>query len=164
MSTKLRSTNPEQLEDLEMDMSPMIDMVFLLLIFFIVASKIITHHIDPEVQIPLGDKAEVPKVKGARIIINVYEDNDPAPFASEYGRSSGKGDKFQDVEALTNYLRDKKRYLNEIEGHDKEKIGIIIRGHRKAQIGMVKRAVQAAANVGITEVTFAAYQSAPSGY
>ena len=40
-SSKLRATQQEQEDDTQVEMSPMIDMVFLLLIFFIVNSTLI---------------------------------------------------------------------------------------------------------------------------
>ena len=41
-SSKLQSAMEHQGDDAKMDMSPMIDMVFLLLIFFMVASRMVT--------------------------------------------------------------------------------------------------------------------------
>lgn len=58
------------------DMSSMIDLVFLLLIFFMVASKMITYVKDENVEIPLASNSEAPsplEAKG-RIVINVYPD------------------------------------------------------------------------------------------
>ena len=45
-SSKLQSAMEEQGDDARMDMSPMIDMVFLLLIFFMVASRMVTVKVD----------------------------------------------------------------------------------------------------------------------
>ena len=39
---------------LQVDMSPMIDLVFLLLIFFMVSSTMITYRQDPNVKIPVA--------------------------------------------------------------------------------------------------------------
>ena len=58
-------------DDLELDMSPMIDMVFLLLIFFIVASQIIDEK--PEVEIPSAVYAKVPEDTTGRVMITVRE-------------------------------------------------------------------------------------------
>ena len=56
-------------EDIEVDMSPMIDMVFLLLIFFIVASIVIDEKVD--VEIPNAAFAKVPEDTTGRIVISV---------------------------------------------------------------------------------------------
>jgi biopolymer transport protein ExbD len=59
-------------DDLELDMSPMIDMVFLLLIFFIVASQVIDDK--PEVDIPPAAFAKVPEDTTGRLMISVTKD------------------------------------------------------------------------------------------
>ena len=59
-------------EDIEVDMSPMIDMVFLLLIFFIVASQIIDEK--PDVVIPAAVYAKVPEDTTGRLMISVRDD------------------------------------------------------------------------------------------
>jgi biopolymer transport protein ExbD len=56
------------------DLSPMIDLVFLLLIFFMVAANIITFPKDPNVVIPVASDAKVPELVEGRIVINVYID------------------------------------------------------------------------------------------
>ena len=61
-------------------MSPMIDLVFLLLIFFMIASTIITFQKDERVEIPIAASATVPKEIRDRVIINVYDDG---TFADE---------------------------------------------------------------------------------
>ena len=62
------------MDDLQGDMSPMIDMVFLLLIFFMVASTMIVNRLDPDVFIPTGKSSEPPVQTGGRILINVFSD------------------------------------------------------------------------------------------
>lgn len=59
-------------EDLELDMSPMIDMVFLLLIFFIVASQVIDEK--PQVAIPTAAYGKVPEDTTGRLMISVSKD------------------------------------------------------------------------------------------
>ena len=59
-------------DDLELDMSPMIDMVFLLLIFFIVASQVIDEK--PDVTVPSATHAKVPEDTTGRLMITVTKD------------------------------------------------------------------------------------------
>jgi len=62
-------------EDIEMDMSPMIDMVFLLLIFFIVASQIVDTK--PQVAIPQAAAAAIPDDDAQnRMMISVTKDDE----------------------------------------------------------------------------------------
>ena len=59
-------------EDIEIDMSPMIDMVFLLLIFFIVASQVIDEK--PSINVPAATHAKVAKDTTGRVMITVTSD------------------------------------------------------------------------------------------
>ena len=59
-------------DDAKMDMSPMIDMVFLLLIFFMVASRMVTVRVDPKIKPPVADQSVKPKSAKGRIIFNIY--------------------------------------------------------------------------------------------
>jgi biopolymer transport protein ExbD len=59
-------------EDIQVDMSPMIDMVFLLLIFFIVASIIVEDKVP--VEIPVAEHAVVPEDISDRYVISVTKD------------------------------------------------------------------------------------------
>jgi biopolymer transport protein ExbD len=58
-------------EDIEVDMSPMIDMVFLLLIFFLVASNIVDNKVP--VKIPSAVYAKVPEDTTGRFEITVQK-------------------------------------------------------------------------------------------
>lgn len=58
----------------EMDMSPMIDMVFLLLIFFLVASHVVDAK--PHVDIPESTEASIPNDITDRLMISVNLDGD----------------------------------------------------------------------------------------
>jgi len=69
---KLRSKYDDN-DDIEVDMSPMIDMVFLLLIFFIVASVVIDEKVP--IKIPEAAYAKVPKDTTGRLVISVNKDD-----------------------------------------------------------------------------------------
>jgi biopolymer transport protein ExbD len=63
---------PDLGEDVEIDMSPMIDMVFLLLIFFLVAASVVKVEKVP-VEIPQAVYAKVPENTTGRFEITVTE-------------------------------------------------------------------------------------------
>ena len=60
--------------DYEMDMTPMIDVVFLLIIFFMVVTSEITQKVPLDV--PEADQAKVPRETGRRMEISVVENGD----------------------------------------------------------------------------------------
>lgn len=74
-------------EGMELDMSPLIDMVFLLLIFFIVASQVIDEK--PPVAIPTAAFGMVPPNTSGRLMISVTKDakyfirSEPTPRSIE---------------------------------------------------------------------------------
>jgi biopolymer transport protein ExbD len=72
--SKLRTATADPEAECALDMSPMIDMVFLLLIFFIVNATAIVVKTDPEVKPPIAAHSKAPEVKEGRIVINVRED------------------------------------------------------------------------------------------
>ena len=61
-------------DDVEIDMAPMIDMVFLLLIFFMVASVVVTDKV--KVQLPESKSAKVPEDIKGRIVLSVDANDD----------------------------------------------------------------------------------------
>ena len=64
-----------QKDDVAIDMAPMIDMVFLLLIFFMVAS-VVTELEKVEVKIPKAKYAKVPEETKDRLMLSVDANND----------------------------------------------------------------------------------------
>ena len=70
----MRLNKKEAGEDIEMDMSPMIDMVFLLLIFFIVASQIIDEK--PKVMVPEAAAAKKPVEMEDRLMVTITKDDE----------------------------------------------------------------------------------------
>jgi biopolymer transport protein ExbD len=65
-------------EDIEMDMSPMIDMVFLLLIFFIVASQIIDKK--PQVMVPEAAAATKPSDDAENRLMISVSNTEPTQY------------------------------------------------------------------------------------
>ena len=61
-------------DDVEIDMAPMIDMVFLLLIFFMVAS-VVTELDKVKVKIPEAEYAKVPEDTKGRLMLSVDANN-----------------------------------------------------------------------------------------
>jgi len=64
-------------EDFGVDMTPMIDVVFLLLIFFVTVSELTRIETSAEVTLPMADQANVEETPDrTRLIINVEGDGD----------------------------------------------------------------------------------------
>lgn len=69
----MKTTIPE-LKDEKFDLTPMIDIVFLLIIFFMVVAAEITEKI--EVEIPEADKSKVPEDTQGRMQVSLQDNGD----------------------------------------------------------------------------------------
>jgi len=131
-------------EELDMDMSPMIDLVFLLLIFFMVSSHLIIVRIDKRVNPPTADNAQVAKNATGRIIVNVLADG-TVWGQDEFALNS--------TEAITDYVGQAK---DRNDGN-----GIPTRLHLRADEEVdtreIKRVIQAAGDAGVNDVIFGSY-------
>lgn len=153
-SAKLRAASSAQLEDLQMDMSPMIDLVFLLLIFFMVASTVIIVPIDENVEPPLAMKALPQEDQRGRILVNIREDGTITGGREQ--TLAGPDDTMAEVEAYIGLIADensKARFQNKLH----------IRADRNVDVKRIREVVEAGANAQVIKVVFAAY-SDPNKY
>jgi biopolymer transport protein ExbD len=144
-SNKLRRAAAGVDDELKVDMSPMIDMVFLLLIFFIVASTVIVVKQDPEVEPPVAKASKKAKDGKGRIVINIRKDG---TFRAEKTTVE-----FADAEAITDYVKEKK---DEEKAKGLEPI-IHLRGDKGVPFKHVRTVIRAAAAAGVDSVVFSVY-------
>lgn len=124
----------------KVDISPMIDLVFLLLVFFMVASTAITYKKDKRVIIPIALDAKVPELIEGRVIINVYEDG---KIRDESGtREMTEGD----VEALMAAAKAKNPNTR-----------LHLRADRRVPHSEVKKVIGASSRGGVSNVIFSTY-------
>ncbi|MEM7145490.1 MAG: biopolymer transporter ExbD [Verrucomicrobiota bacterium] len=130
-------------ETYKTDMSPMIDLVFLLLIFFMISSTLITYQKDERVKIPVASAARVPNLVENRVILNVYEDGLVRDESGTKVYEPGQ------VEAL-------------MAGHkaSNPKIRLHLRADKRVTHDAVKKVVAASARGGVTNVIFSTYVTA----
>jgi biopolymer transport protein ExbD len=130
-------------EDIEIDMSPMIDMVFLLLIFFIVASVIIDEK--PKIKIPQAAYSKVPDDVEGRIMISV--------------RNSGSETKDDEIffEQLSVTVDELKDYMA-IELEVDPNLQIFIRAGKAVKYKTNQKIMMACAEVGAVDLIYAAFE------
>ncbi|MGJ8676769.1 MAG: ExbD/TolR family protein [Akkermansiaceae bacterium] len=144
-SKKLRAQAGATDDELAVDMSPMIDMVFLLLIFFIVASTAIIVKQDPEVKPPVADNSKAAKDGKGRIVINVRDDGS---FWDEKGIMELK-DKF----LMTKYIEE----LKDAEEARGRLPVIHLRGDKEVTFKYVRTVIRAAADAKVDNVIFSVF-------
>ena len=144
-SKKLHRAAAGSNDELQVDMSPMIDMVFLLLIFFIVASTVIVVKQDPEVKPPVAKYSKKAKDGKGRIVINVRQDG---TFLAETATLT-----FDDSEDIQKYVKERKAIE---EGKGLVPV-IHLRGDQGVPFKYVRKVIRAAAIAGVDNGIFSVY-------
>jgi biopolymer transport protein ExbD len=150
-SSKLKASRTPEDEQAKLDMSPMIDMVFLLLIFFIVNATAIIVKTDPDVVPPVAKNSKRQEDGRGRIVINVRQDG---TFTGENFNIILADDK--DIVDLVKRERDKIIPLGIVPK-------LHLRGDQDAVFKYSRTAIRAAAEAGVDQVVFAVYERGRSG-
>lgn len=144
---------------MKVDMSPMIDMVFLLLIFFIVTANLVVVKMDKKVEVPVADASEPQEKKTGRIVINVYGEGTNSKGESIEHKSGARysmGDMdftpFDDDAAILEFITEEKKKM---EASVKPQLHL--RGHRGVEFKHCRHVIRIAAEAGVDQVIFASY-------
>lgn len=127
-------------DEMGFQLAPMIDMTFLLLIFFMVTTKISKEQIKEEVKLPVASNALIPEDVSNRDIISI--DAQGRYFI---------GQEIADKKSLAEYL--KKRFENT------PPLRLYIRADQKTSGKKIKEIMKMAADAGAVDVIFGSYQS-----
>ncbi len=127
-------------EDITIDMSPMIDMVFLLLIFFIVSAATIV--VEPvKVEIPDVSYAEVPEDQAGRFKISV----------------NAQGEMFAGIDA-TKVDEDQLRAILTAEADVNPNLKIVIRSDLNTKYEFNEKIMMLCAEAGLNDMIFVAFR------
>ena len=152
MPSKLRESTQNAEDDLNVDMSPMIDMVFLLLIFFIVNATAIIVKTDPEVTPPVADQATTQEDGRGRIVVNVRVEGEGPIFTAEDFNVI-----LEDEAAIRDYVREAKEVID-LQGLVAK---LHLRGDKDTVFRHSRTAIRGAAQAGVDQVVFAVYVREP---
>lgn len=125
-------------DDVDIDMSPMIDLVFLLLIFFMVAS-VVTELDKKEVDIPQSKHAKVPDDTKGRMMLSIDENNQVYVGLNPV-----------DMETLTSEIN--------MELDRNPELRILIRADKRVEYKTCKEVMLACAEVGATDLIYATFE------
>lgn len=139
------------------DMTPMIDMVFLLLIFFMVAATMSQVDLTPELELAVAPKAAVPEDMRNRGTINVLPvgktlSNGMVPTESQPYMVSGQ---LMDAGELSKLIAQRRE--------QNEDLRVYMRVDQDVDFKYVRRAIKACAEAGVFDVIFATYQTGQGG-
>ena len=138
------------------DMTPMIDCVFLLLIFFMVCATMSKVDQTPEVVLPIAPKAAIPDDLRGRGVVNIVP----------LGTPIGDGATSEDMPfIIAGQVTDEPGLVKAIGERraTEPNLRIYMRIDRNAEFKTVKRAIRACANAGVFDVIFGTFQSASAG-
>ena len=138
------------------DMTPMIDCVFLLLIFFMVCATMSKVDQTPEVVLPIAPKAAIPEDLRGRGVVNIVP----------LGTPVGGGATSEDMPfIIAGQVTDEPGLLKAIAERraTEPELRIYMRVDKNAEFKIVKRAIRACANAGIFDIIFGTFQSASAG-
>jgi biopolymer transport protein ExbD len=143
-SSKLRGSTSASQDDLKIDMSPMIDMVFLLLLFFLVNATAIIVKQDPKVRPPIAVNSRIAQDGTGRIVVNIWGDG---TFTNEnYEKLDGEED-------ITDLVRKEKERIDLLGFKPK----LHLRGDKEAVFKFSRQVIRASAKGGVDQVVFAVY-------
>jgi biopolymer transport protein ExbD len=127
-------------ENVGFQLAPMIDMTFLLLIFFMVTTKISKEQIKEEIKLPVASNAIIPPEVSNRDVISIDD-------KGQYFIGQTPADK----KALADHL--KKRFENY------PPLRLYIRADKNTPGKKIKEVMKMAADAGALDVIFGSYQS-----
>ena len=138
------------------DMTPMIDCVFQLLIFFMVCATMSKVDQTPEVVLPIAPKAAIPENPVGRGVVNIV------PLGTPVGDGATSEDK---PFIIAGQVTDESGLVTAISERLKTEpnLRIYMRVDRNAEFKTVKCAIRACANAGVFDIIFGAFQSESAG-
>ena len=141
----MRFKIPTEGGDDEINMAPMIDMVFLLLIFFMVASHLSSAERVP-VQLPVADKAQVPEDTRDRQVVTLLATDE----------SGGQVEIFMNLQKM-----DMRGFAAELQkkGTEKKPQPVYLRVDRRLRQKYVRQVMAICAEAGIADVIFGVVES-----
>lgn len=126
-------------DDIDVDMSPMIDLVFLLLIFFLVASAVIDEK--KPVTIPDAVYAKVPEDETGRLLITVAEDGQMYVHPNSNPLT---------MDELKEKISDELEFDPEIR--------VVLRADGRVKYKVNEKIMEACSEVGANDLTFSAFE------
>ncbi|MEO8495758.1 MAG: biopolymer transporter ExbD [Planctomycetota bacterium] len=142
------------LEDTEMDITPMIDITFLLLIFFVVASKM-----EQSANVPLPPATTGGAVVIKQCVVITVGPGDTEDMANIYAGDGDAAETMLDSSDITALEAELEAYVEEQVSLDPRKTTVLIKGAKGVKHKHISMAAKAAARVAqITDMAWAVEQ------
>ncbi|MEM8953458.1 MAG: biopolymer transporter ExbD [Verrucomicrobiota bacterium] len=132
----MKFRNTAKAAEAEIDLAPMIDVVFLLLIFFIVTWNFARFETELDVSVPVADEGADPQRTVGEIIVNIRQDGTIVVNAVELSED----ELFERLSAVSEVYKDQ---------------AVILRGDREASYADIINALDVIQRANIWNVAFA---------
>lgn len=139
------------------DMTPMIDMVFLLLVFFMIAATMSKVDFTPDIKLPVAPKAQVPDDLRNRGTVNIL----PMGSRTPQGEQVTEASPFLISSKLVDDQGLKQEIANVLKANPE--LRVYMRIDQNVDFGIVRRGIKACAEVGVFDIVFGSYQSGSGG-
>lgn len=131
---------------MEFDLTPMIDMTFQLIAFFMILINFDENHADERILLPTSELAKPPQ--GALL-------SPITLLVAKDGKPIYDGEVFEDATLLKPKLNNEK-FVMQQKGKSEKEANIIIRAHQKAKMGQLQNLIKVCQEVGFEKFTLRA--------
>lgn len=141
----------EEIEEARVELVPLIDCVFLLLIFFMCSATMSKLDAPTEVRLPVAANAAKQKDPSRRGVVNVMKEGErtPAGELATAERPFLVFGKLVNDEGLTKLMEEQLKV--------EPTMRLYLRADREAKFAIIRRAMSACAAAGVSDVIFATY-------
>lgn len=137
---------PANVEPVELDMTPMIDMTFQLIAFFMILINFDAGEQDERIQLPMSTLAKPPEsALETPITIQLTKQGQPILGGQVYAEISG-----------IKPVLDNEKYVLQSQNKSEKDATIIIRAHKDAKTGVVQEVIKLCQTIGFEKFTLRA--------
>jgi biopolymer transport protein ExbD len=144
---KVNFNVPDRGDDLPIQIAPLIDIVFLLICFFMLTTQLVKSQIDAAVQLPVMSSQQAMQESPAEIVINLREDGALLVGGVEMA-----------IDALVPYLTERHTRAES----KRELLRVVVRADKRLRFGELEDVLNACRQSGLAVVVFRSQQGSVS--
>ena len=153
----MKSRIQTEVDEVKIELVPLIDCVFLLLIFFMCSATMSKVDITPELRLPVAPKAAIPEEMANRGRVNIL----PLGFITAAGEKVTADKPFMVLGTLVDDVGLEKAIREQLKNMPAMKV--YLRVDKDTEFTLVRRAITSCANAGVFDVIFGTYNSPGDG-
>lgn len=142
----------------ETDLTPMIDVVFLLIAFFMIAMNFENTRADERIKLPRNTLAKPPSVKPEHeLVLNVGYERDQAGRRRNSVPEIFYNERYVEVHQISPDLEQEKRVMERVHGRDVIKdVTVLIRADSEVPAGLIQELIKRCQDAGFSKFSLQA--------